>query len=225
MQRIAVLDQGWVELEEVMGSDLAIVNGARTSFLGESKGEEADKRLLMRLYKDRHTSPFELGVMRFRLHAPLVVWWQLVRHRTGSFSLQSGRYTEYNEDAFYIPAIWRLQSKSNKQASEGELEPVAASLLTEQLTAHYEAGYKLYEQALAQGVAREQARLFLGAFGVYGLGVIKFDVHNLTHMLRLRLAKDAQWEIRQYALAIDQYFASKFPWCHEAMHSSFTQGS
>ncbi|MCD4684450.1 MAG: thymidylate synthase (FAD), partial [Anaerolineae bacterium] len=57
--RIDVLDQGWVELQDIMGDDLAIVNAARVSFLGESKGAERDKKLLFYLLQHRHTTPFE----------------------------------------------------------------------------------------------------------------------------------------------------------------------
>lgn len=92
--RYDVLDKGWVELQDKMGNDLAIVNAARVSFLGESKGDEADRKLLNYLMKHRHTSPFEQVEFKFRIKAPAVVWWQWVRHRTGSFNFQSGRYTE-----------------------------------------------------------------------------------------------------------------------------------
>ena len=43
-KQINILDNGWIELQDIMGDDLAIVNAARTSFLGESKGNEKDKR-------------------------------------------------------------------------------------------------------------------------------------------------------------------------------------
>ncbi|RMG85621.1 MAG: thymidylate synthase (FAD), partial [Chloroflexi bacterium] len=65
-----------------VSGDLAIVNAARVSFLGESKGEERDKKLLFYLMRHRHTSPFEMVEFKFRVRAPLVVWWQWVRHRT-----------------------------------------------------------------------------------------------------------------------------------------------
>ena len=74
MRRVVVLDKGWIELQDVMGDDNAIVSAARTSFLGESKGEQADKNLLFYLMKHRHTTPFEMVEFRFRVHAPLVVW-------------------------------------------------------------------------------------------------------------------------------------------------------
>ena len=52
-KQIDLLDKGWVELQDIMGDDLAIVNAARVSFLGESKGPEQDKRLLFYLMRHR----------------------------------------------------------------------------------------------------------------------------------------------------------------------------
>lgn len=75
-KRVDVLDKGWVELQDMMGDDLAIVNAARVSFLGESKGAEADKKLLFYLMKHKHTSPFEQVEFKLRVKAPVVVWWQ-----------------------------------------------------------------------------------------------------------------------------------------------------
>jgi len=81
-KHVDVLDKGWIELQDMMGGDLAIVNAARVSFLSESKGSERDKKLLFYLLQHRHTSPFEQVEFKFRVRAPLVVWWQWVRHRT-----------------------------------------------------------------------------------------------------------------------------------------------
>ena len=132
-------------------------------------------------------------------------------------NLSSGRYVEFNEDEFYVPSVWRKQSPNNKQASLGELEFEANSALTEKLIQHYEAGYRLYEEALKQGVAREQARLFLSGFGVYYSCILKVDAHNLMHFLKLRMAEDAQYEIRVYAQAIyEHFFQEALPWTAEA---------
>jgi len=215
-KRIDVLDRGWVELQDVMGDDLAIVNAARTSYLGESKGGEQDKKLLFYLMRHRHDSPFEMVELKFRVHAPELVWRQLLRHRTGNFNLQSFRYTAAEREEFYTPTTWRLQSGTNKQGSDGALEPTAGQALSEALNAHYAASYAQYEQALAQGVAREIARLFLPAFGLYSTGVVKFDARNLMHFLSLRLAEEAQYEIRQFAGAMWQFFEGVLPWCAEA---------
>jgi thymidylate synthase (FAD) len=215
-QRRPVLDRGWVELQDMMGDDLAIVNAARTSYLGESKGDERDKKLLFYLMQHHHDGPFEMCEFRFRLHAPEIVWRQLLRHRTGNFNLQSFRYTEAEAEEFYIPSVWRGQSASNKQASKGQVSEAEGEALSAALQAHIQASYALYEQALEIGVAREIARLYLPAFALYSTGIVKFDARNLMHFLGLRMAEAAQWEIRQYALVMWDYFAGCLPWCAEA---------
>ena len=231
-KRVDVLDKGWIELIDLMphpaskvSGDLAIVNAARVSFLGESKGPERDKRLLFYLLRHRHTSPFEMVEFKFRVRAPLVTWWQWVRHRTWNMNAQSGRYTPFQESDFYVPDVWRRQSKDNKQASEGALEAEENDALTRQLLQHYDEGYRLYAQALSQGVSKEMARLFLPGFSVYYTWVTKIDAHNLMHFLRLRMASDAQFEIRAYAEAIhENFFKPALPWTAEAFERYILKG-
>jgi thymidylate synthase (FAD) len=185
--------------------------------MGESKGAEKDKKLLMYLIKNRHTSPFEQVSFKFRIHAPVVTFWHWVRHRTWSFNFSSGRYVEFDESAFYVPDVWRKQSASNKQASDGEVEPGVGEVLTRELIAHYAKCYELYEDALTVGVAREQARLFLPAWSSYYTCVASVDAHNLMHFMNLRMAQDAQYEIRVYAEAIyEHFFKPALPWTAEA---------
>ncbi len=217
-KRIDVLDKGWVELQDVMGDDLAIVSAARTSYLGESKGTKADHKLLHYLMNHRHDGPFEMGEFKFRLHAPEIVWRQLLRHRTGSYNLQSYRYTKAKEDEFYIPLSnqWRLQDHKNKQGSVGLLETDGGGLLTSLLEEHIQASMTRYELAIAQGVARELARVFLPAFALYSTGIIKMNVRNLIHLCDLRRAPDAQWETRQYADVMWTYLQEHFPVTCEA---------
>lgn len=230
-KKVDVLDKGFIELIDLLPhpqtgipGDLAIVNAARVSFLGESKGDDADKKLLFYLMRNRHTSPFEMVEFKFRLRAPLITYWQLVRHRTANINMQSGRYTPFNEDDFYVPQVWRRQSKSNKQASEGELEAEQGIPLTEKLVRHYEQSYKLYEEALQLGVSKEMARLFLPGFSVYYTCVWKMDAHNLLHFLSLRMATDAQYEIRVYAQAIyEHFFKPALPWTAEAFEKYILQ--
>ncbi len=225
-KRVDVLDKGWIELVDLMphpdteiSGDLSIVNAARVSFLGESKGDTRDKRLLFYLLRNAHTSPFEMVEFKFRLRAPVVTYWQLVRHRTLSINMQSGRYTPFEEDDFYVPDVWRKQSEDNKQASEGTVSEDINETLTQQLIDHYDKGYTLYQAALESGVSREMARLFLPGFSVYYTGVIKVDAHNLMRFLRLRMAQDAQYEIRVYADVIyEHFFKPALPWTAEAFN-------
>jgi thymidylate synthase (FAD) len=225
--RVDVLDKGFIELLDLMphpasgiSGDLAIVNAARVSFLGESKGADADKKLLFYLMRNQHSSPFEMVEFKFRLRAPVVTYWQWIRHRTfhyQSANAQSGRYTPFEEEDFYVPSVWRKQSSSNKQASDGEIDPADNAALTDKLRGFYETSYALYQDALTAGVSKEMARLFLPGFSVYYTWVIKVDAWNLINFLRLRMAKDAQYEIRAYAQAIYRhFFKPALPWTAEA---------
>ncbi len=231
-KRVEVLDKGWIELIDLMphpaskiSGDLAIVNAARVSFLGESKGPDRDKKLLFYLLRHRHTSPFEMVEFKFRVRAPLVTWWQWVRHRTWNMNAQSGRYTPFQESDFYVPDVWRRQSKDNKQASEGALAAAENDELTRELLDHYAEGFRLYSQALEQGVSKEMARLFLPGFSVYYTWVAKIDAHNLMRFLRLRMASDAQLEIRVYAEAINErFFKRALPWTAEAFERYVLNG-
>lgn len=225
--RVDVLDKGFIELQDLLphpasgiSGDSAIVSAARVSFMGESKGDEKDKRLLFYLMRNHHTSPFEMVEFKFRVRAPLLTWWQWVRHRTFHFqsaNAQSGRYTPFDENDFYVPDVWRRQSSSNKQASNGIIEPEVDAALTAKLIEYYDRGYALYEEALQAGVAKEMARLFLPGFSVYYTWVVKTDAHNLMNFLRLRMAPDAQYEIRVYAQAMyEHFFKPALPWTAEA---------
>ncbi len=226
-KRVKVLDKGYVELVDLMPhpatgipGDLAIVNAARVSYLGESRGDERDRKLLFYLMRHRHTSPFEMVEFKFRCRAPLLTWWQWVRHRTWNANAQSGRYTPFGEDDFYVPEVWRLQARSNRQASEGALDEELGKQLGDDLIEHYDRSYALYEKALQAGVSRELARVFLPGFSVYYTWVMKVDAHNLMHFLRLRMAEDAQYEIRVYAQAIfEHFFRPALPWTAEAFET------
>lgn len=138
-------------------------------------------------------------------------------------NLQSGRYSEFEEDQFYIPKVneWRLQAKNgNKQMSDGYLEEILGIEYTDQMKLIAYNSYKLYQEMISNGVAREQARLVLPGFASYYLGITSINAHNLIHFLRLRLAKEAQYEIRAYARAQYEMFKKVMPWTAEYLETN-----
>ena len=76
-----VLDDGHVQLMDVMGDDLAVVDAARISFFGHSsKHTEAENRHLLRyLMRERHTTPFEMCELKIRVRVPMDTWRQWIR--------------------------------------------------------------------------------------------------------------------------------------------------
>jgi len=82
-QKIQILDHGYIELLEYMGSDTSIAQSARVSTQRDGKN---DRGLIRRLMRDNHTSPFEMGEIKIRIKAPIFVFRQMFRHRTANLN-------------------------------------------------------------------------------------------------------------------------------------------
>lgn len=219
---IKVLDRGHVALLHCAGTDALVAHAARASYgrEGEPKTPEENARLVRRLMNDQHTSPFEMPVTWWHIKDPIYTDRQWVRHRMSSRCERSGRYTEMPPDEFQrtAPDAWRLQSKDNKQGSEGFLPAIgpdenprwSGGWLSHVEGCHILKAEDVYSDRIDRGIAREQARKDL-PLSAYTEWVWKIDLHNLLHFLRLRLAPDAQLEIRQYAQAIAGIVEALFP--------------
>src|SRR5690625_4327029 len=131
MNKIDVLDKGYVILHETMGNDLNIVNAARVSY--NKKKEELDTkdaRLIKYLAKHDHTSPFRHATLQFEVYAPLMIarqWWKYViggAHQMDAWNESSRRYIT-EEPVFHVPNIdeWRSKPENSKQGS-GDYLPV-----------------------------------------------------------------------------------------------------
>jgi len=211
--KLPVHDHGYVTLQEVMGNDEVIVDSARISY--DRRGKSEDRALLRYLLRHRHTTPFEMGVMRFEVKMPIFVARQWIRHRTASVNEMSARYTELPNEMF-VPEVIAMQSKENRQGrvpmySLNRDENLLAGIITQaNITA-----YTHYEILLNAGVTRELARGVLPV-NIYTKFVWKMDLHNLMHFMDLRLDSHAQKEIRDFAEVIEKLVALYFPMTHEA---------
>jgi len=196
-----VLGNGYIELVDSMGDDLRIVNAARKSFNIEHEHfDDNDKKLLKYLWDNQHTSPFEMVEFIFEVKAPLFVVRQWQRHRTWSYNEVSRRYTSENLD-FYTPKEWRLQSKDNKQASKGTLKDDRDAYYRFETTTSI--ALHTYKELIKEGVCREQARMILPQNMMVEF-IAKVNLSNLIKFLKLRNHEHAQWEIQEYARAIEQ---------------------
>jgi thymidylate synthase (FAD) len=212
--KIDCLDKGHVIYVDHYGSDSRVVEAARVSYAGGSKGDEKDKKLLDYLFRKRHTSPFEQCAITFQIKLPLFIQAQMVRHRTQKLNQQSARYTEMSND-FYIPEIWRKQNTENKQ---GSIEAVNLNhpFYTEEVETFCKDAFDLYENLLEAGISREMARMVLPQ-NLYTEIYSCWDVHNFLHFANLRRDRiHAQSEIVTYADAMFDIFKELFPWTAEA---------
>lgn len=226
--KIEVLNQGYVRLKDWMGSDLSPVNDARVSFNKETNElREQDKRLLEFLGREDHTSPFRHSILKFEIYAPLMVarqWWKYVIGSDHAeqperfhdpflaWNESSRRYITEEPKFYLVPQDgWRSVPENRKQGSGEPLPEDVGWKLTYELLQTYERGLQKYEWALEKGVAPEQARLFLPAYGMYVRWVWTASLQGVCHLLNQRLAHDAQWEFQQYAQAIYLLASAKFP--------------
>ncbi len=259
MNRVHVLDQGYVSLVEAWGSDERVIEAARMStdkgfqgwgpntcarcsgtgrttfmrpagWIGEGLGEsgmyespcidcfgrgtvEGDERLLRYLYEHRHHTPFEMAGLILEVQAPIFVFREWHRHRTQSYNELSSRYTAL-PDLFYVPSMDRLlaagQARTNKQASGAALSDQTALEAQRAIECAQAAARRSYEALLAAGVAREVARVVIPV-SQYSRMRASANLRNWLAFLTLRMAPDAQWEIRQFANAVADVIAEAFP--------------
>lgn len=204
---------GFVRYVDHLGTDQRIVEAARISYGSPSKGEEADRKLIEYLYKNRHTSPFEQCNITFNIRMPIFVMRQFVRHRTFRLNEVSARYTEL-PDQFYLPKTWREQDTKNKQGSweSVKINQEACTAIAAQC---YKDAYFDYQCLLEHGVSREQARMVLPV-GIYTEIYVNCDLHNLTGYSRLRDDPHAQGEHQDVAMAMKEIATELFPWTFEA---------
>ncbi len=211
---IDVLDHGFVALHNVSGpirrpndrfdgSDLDPAKSARMSFdqfADPSRTIEADLKLAEYLLKNSHTTPFEMIEVWFEMKMPIFIARQFIRHRTATVNEVSGRYVTLPAE-WYIPKVVGGKAPNVKQGQADNLSSEAQEEFKECLRARCEMGYSDYLVALEQGVAPEHARMLL-TLNHYTHWVWKQDLHNLMHLMALRLDSHAQVEAQAYAEAI-----------------------
>jgi thymidylate synthase (FAD) len=213
MQQINVLNKGFVRLDAAHADDLSVVNAARVSFnKRHEQMEEGDDKLIAYLMNHRHGTPFEHNFFRFHVKAPIFVLREWHRHRIGwSYNEWSARYSELERE-FYIPDVDDVVTQVGKPgAYTFERAPaVDAEAFRSALQMQSARDYEKYQHALKQGISKQQARLFLPV-NIYSEMYATCNARSLMSFLSLRNTDQAQFEIRQYAIAMEASLASHMP--------------
>ena len=228
MDKIDVLDHGFVRLIDHMGGDLSIVRAARVSYDGAWRSGEdtgSDDRLIRYLWRNHHTTPFEAVTLTFEVKAPIFVLRQWHRHRTWSFNELSARYRELPEDYFLPdPGAIGQQAAKNKQGRDHVklnpadlIERYAQIQLADDAMAN---SFATYRKLLAAGWPRELARSVLPV-STYSHMFATVNLLNLMRFLTLRCDQHAQHEIRVYADAMRELARTIAPVAMSAWDESF----
>lgn len=210
-----VLDNGFVALKDSMGSDIDIEEAARVSYGKGTRKQSETRQLLRYLMRHKHTTPFEMVVLKFHISMPVHVHRQFIRHRMSTTNEYSARYSVVPEVTYEDYSL-NIQSKNNKQGRSDEISQKDKDYANKikELRKH---SFDLYNDMVEDGVAREQARMHL-PLNTYTYFYWKIDLHNLFHFLKLRCDSHAQWEIRQYANVLAGLAQTVAPLAFEAWY-------
>ena len=216
-----------IELLEVFGNDLTVVNAARVSFAKESHElTMGDEKLITYLATHNHNSPFFHPQIRFRLKMPIFVAREWYRHQIGFARNEvSRRYVDT------IPECWvpstddiRQRDKNLKQGSK-DIPVDDATNLEKIIQTHTEGCLSLYEHLLKQNVAPEVARCVLPQSMMTEF-IETGSLAAYARLYGLRNDPHAQKEIRTYAQKVGELIAEKFPVSWKALtqpaHSAST---
>jgi len=180
--------------------------------------EPGDEKLLRFLWDNAHATPFEMAGLTVEVQAPIFVFREWHRHRVPfGYNEMSSRYAPL-PDVNYIPSVERLMigaDGKNKQAGTTKgaeaLTLAGAERFREVLATVYAQQQSTYEWALGAGVPKELARVHLPV-GRYSRMRATGNLRGWLGFLKLRLAPNAQYEIREYARALAAIVAEAFPW-------------
>ena len=221
-----------VQFVDKLGNDSRVVDAARVSF-GASKFDqnstlsEKDVKLVQYLAKWKHFSPFRHCMLVFRIKCPEFVARQMYKHCVGiegttapvkdtAWNELSGRYRVLTE--VYVPPVWHAQHASAKQCSAEPLPELQQTLIRESVRKHHEDTWKLYQDLLKQGVAKEEARTLLPLSFMTEF-VWTASLQAVQNFVILRKDAHAQREIQMLAAEIEHIATREFPIAFTALMS------
>jgi thymidylate synthase (FAD) len=203
---------GSIEVLEVFGNDLTVVNAARVSFAKESTEFIAkDAGLINYLAKHHHESPFFHPQIRLRIKMPIFVAREWFRHTIGFARNEVSRRYVDSEPELWTPAPDGLRARDPKLKQGSKEEPVEhAAEIVDEIKGINDMLLSNYKSLLEKGVAPEIARAILPQ-GMYTEFIETGSLAAYARLWRLRTDPGAQREIQAYARALETLLLPHFP--------------
>lgn len=214
---------GSIQVIDVFGTDLTVVNAARVSFAKESSTfTQQDEKLIQYLAKHQHMSPFFHPQIRLRIKMPIFVAREWYRHTVGfSRNEISRRYVDSTPEV-WCPQSDELRERDPKLKQGSKETPIDRAIeVTETIKKFNDDAIAFYTSLMAQGVAPEIARTVLPQ-GMYTEFIETASLAAYARLWALRTDPTAQREIQSYATAISDLLTPFFPVSWKALthHSS-----
>tara|TARA_R110000764_G_scaffold117419_1_gene204558 strand:+ start:216 stop:869 length:654 start_codon:yes stop_codon:yes gene_type:complete len=186
---------------------------ARVSNPSNQNNTETSEKLVKYLIKHKHWSPLEMVNVCLEIDTTRDIARQLLRHRSFTFQEFSQRYANPDEgfDNMFEKREARLQDEKNRQNSVvTDDEAIAHEWFRIQSRVEYMAA-KCYKEALALGIAKEQARALLPEGLTKSRLYVNGTLRSWLHYIDLRSSNGTQLEHCEIAKACGEVIYKLFP--------------
>ncbi len=173
--------------------------------------------LLKYCIKHGHWSVFEQAHMTLEIETTRGLAAQILRHRSFTYQEFSQRYADTNllADEIPVPDL-RHQDSKNRQNSTDDVPKNKKQDLQERIAEHFVDSMDLYNELLANGIAKECARFVLPLATPTRL-YMTGSVRSWVHYIDLRSAHGTQKEHMEIAEMCRDIFKEQFPIVSEAL--------
>jgi thymidylate synthase (FAD) len=184
---------------------------ARVSNPSNQSNKDTNEKLIKYLIKNQHWSPLEMVSACLEIETTRDIARQMLRHRSFSFQEFSQRYADPTKDLDFVIREARLQDTKNRQNSI-ETDNLALQAFWETQQKNVIAAAKsAYEWAIANGIAKEQARAVLPEGLTVSRLYMNGTLRSWIHYIQLRSGNGTQKEHMEIAKACAKVIATVFP--------------
>jgi thymidylate synthase (FAD) len=188
---------------------------ARVSNPDNQMNSETTDKLIKYLVKNKHWSPLEMVSVCLEIETTRDIARQILRHRSFSFQEFSQRYADPTKDLTFETRDARLQDPKNRQNSiETDDIKLQHTWEHQQLTV-IERAQKVYNWAIENGIAKEQARAVLPEGLTMSRMYMNGTLRSWVHYIDLRSANGTQKEHQDIAIECAKVIAEIFPLMNE----------
>ena len=184
---------------------------ARVSNPGNQINEATSEKLVKYLIKHQHWSPLEMVSACLEIDTTRDIGRQLLRHRSFSFQEFSQRYADPTKDMAFIRRGARLQDPKNRQNSIDAAPQVVQDLWDIKQQEVINKAREVYEWAIKEGIAKEQARSVLPEGNTMSRLYVNGTLRSWIHYVQLRAANGTQQEHMDIAKAVGKVIYDIFP--------------
>jgi thymidylate synthase (FAD) len=188
---------------------------ARISNPSNQSNKDTSEKLIRYLVKNQHWSPLEMVSMCLEIETTRDIARQILRHRSFSFQEFSQRYADPTQDLDFVLREARLQDTKNRQNSI-EIDDIGLQRRwEEQQQFVINSAKNAYAWAIANGIAKEQARAVLPEGNTVSRLYMNGTLRSWIHYIQLRSANGTQKEHREIAHKCAEVIAKVFPMANE----------